>query len=329
MFNLTDYDIKQYEANNEGAVRDALRLLEDFLRLYPFRDKPEEIDKLAPNSIYQKGNYNTFLYYIEFGLKDLGRIRVGNAFYAENARDNPDKFINLLKVVVKDDLSVSDKIDAEWEKIKWFGGDKNIAKKVVYCYYPDDLLPIFSTNHLEQFCNQLNVDYGKLSFELFSKSFQMLSVGKKFEVLQKALLSYKSSHGDLKRWSNALFAKFLYENLTPEKITPPQFKLNKPLSSIGILFEPEYEQEVVYLFSIFHRDMGFPYIIKLRNEFPDAIVMDSNRDTKKIEFEVFASSFISHGHNKSGCDYIVCWDNDLENTDGLPEIITLKSFIEE
>jgi len=176
---------------------------------------------------------------------------------------------------------------------------------------------------------QLDIDYGKLSYELFSKSFQMLSIGKKFEVLQKALFAYKNTHNDLKKWDNALFAKFLYENLTPDKTNLPQFKLNKPLSSIGILFEPEYEQEVVYLFSLFVRDMGFPYIIKIRNEFPDAIVMDSKRDTKKIEFEVFASSFISHGHDKSGCDYIVCWDNDLENTDGLPEIITLKSFIEE
>ena len=89
---------------------------------------------------------------------------------------------------------------------------------------------------------------------------------------------------ELKRTRHKFFAIFLYKQFPPQRIPPP-IRVLKPLHPLGILFEPEYEQEVVYLFSVFHRELGFPYIIKIRNEFPDALVMDKKRNVKKIEFE--------------------------------------------
>ena len=120
----------------------------------------------------------------------------------------------------------------------------------------------------------------------------------------------------------------MYNFFPPDRI-PSTARGREPLHPLGILFEPEYEQEVVYLFSVFHRELGFPYVIKIRNEFPDAIVMDKKKGVKKIEFEVRASDFILHKHDKHGCDFIVCWENNLESNKDLPQIISLKDFVKE
>lgn len=102
----------------------------------------------------------------------------------------------------------------------------------------------------------------------------------------------------------------------------------EPLHPLGALSEPECEQEVVYLFAGLHRDLGFPYVLKLRTDFPDAVVINKNRQIKNIEFELRASDFAQRGHPKDGCDFVVCWENDLEEPiEGMPEILSLKEFV--
>jgi hypothetical protein len=50
--------------------------------------------------------------------------------------------------------------------------------------------------------------------------------------------------------------------------------------------------------------------------------------TAADKFEVHSSDFISHQHDCAGCDYIVCWEDDLsedvKNDKKLPEVISLK-----
>jgi len=321
-------DLEEFERKNKGKIEKAWKKHNEFLRQYPFREQPENIDLLTSDKIYNLGDKNTFLYWIEFGLKELGHIRVGRALYAENARNSPEIFKELLGKVVDETLSFSQKIDLHWEDIKGWGGDKIIAKKVVFCYYPEQVLLIFKTEDLEHFLKNLNIDFKKEAHSLFGKSYDALSIGQKFELLNNLLISFKNKSPELKKLDNLLFAKFLYEQFPPERL-PQIMRETKPLHSLGILFEPEYEQEVVYLFAVFHRELGFSYIIKIRNEFPDALVMDKDREVKRIEFEVRASDFVQHKHDKKRCDYIVCWENDLENNEDLPQIIALKDFVEE
>lgn len=316
---------EEFENIKKMEIQKAWNRLDEFLNLFPFRDHPEKIDELTAEKIYTAGDKNTFFYWPEFGLKDLGRVGGHSAFYAESARDNAEKFKELLKKVVDNSLSLSHKIDP-WGDIKWFGGDRTIAKKIIFCYYPKDIIPIFSTTDLKHFANIFKLNFKKEAYDYYTKSYDMLSVGQQFELLNKLLLNIKNNKPEFKSWDNLLFMKFLYEYSPPERIRVTAREI-KPLHSLGILFEPEYEQEVVYLFSVFHRDLDFPYIIKIRNEFPDAFVMDKSRNVKRIEFEVRASDFIQHGHDKKGCDFIVCWENDLENED-LPPIISLKNFVE-
>ena len=59
--------------------------------------------------------------------------------------------------------------------------------------------------------------------------------------------------------------------------------------------------------------------------------MNNHKETETIEFEINASDFITHGHDRHGCDFIVCWENDLEEDQlkNLPEVISIKDNIEE
>ncbi|RLI44476.1 hypothetical protein DRO69_07305 [Candidatus Bathyarchaeota archaeon] len=323
-------EAKKFENNTKAKriVEKAWQQHKKFLRLYPFREHPEDIDLLTSDKIYKPGAEDYFFLWIEHRLRPLGALWIGSASVWESARNQLDKLKELLKTMVDDSLSLSQKIDAHWEDIKWFGGDRHIAKKIISCYYPNKVIPIFNTEHLEHFASKLNLEFKKRALEEYGKPYDILSIGQKFELFNNLLFQLKNKHREFKKWDNSFFVRFLYEIFPPQK--PPEPR--KPLYSLGILFEPEYEQEVLYLFSVFHRELGFPYIIKIQShEFPDAIVMNKNKETKTIEFEVRASDFLTHKHDKKGCDYIVCWENDLaeDQYKDLPEIISIKNSTEE
>lgn len=158
------------------------------------------------------------------------------------------------------------------------------------------------------------------------ESYETLSLGEKFDDLSNFLFEFKNKEIEIKKWDNVLFMSFLYDTFPPQRIPPP-LETVEPLYPLGTLFEPKYEQEVVYLFSVFHRELGFPYIVKVRNELPDAEVIDKEKNVKRIEFELRASDFIQDGDDKKCRDFIACRENDLESNQGLPQIIPLKEFI--
>jgi len=91
-----------------------------------------------------------------------------------------DEFKRLLKVALDDNKTISEKIDAPWENISFFGGDKHIAKKIVYCYYPEGVIPIFKTEELEHFCRKLDIGEKGVkdeSLAKFGKDYENLTVG--------------------------------------------------------------------------------------------------------------------------------------------------------
>lgn len=87
-------------------------------------------------------------------------------------------------------------------------------------------------------------------------------------------------------------------------------KIGAPLSGTDLLYEPIDEMGVVYLFSKYHRQLGFPYVKQIRGAFPDAEVLDHDGKVKMVEFELLSSHFAQHGHDSSKCDFIVCWEHD-------------------
>lgn len=118
-----------------------------------------------------------------------------------------------------------------------------------------------------------------------------------FEQIQKSIVNRKH-------------LKKLSSEIAEERLIT---KIGRPLPTIGLLYEPIDEFGVVFLFSKHHRRLGFPFILRIGREFPDATVLDENAETKHVELEFKSSNFKMHNHDPNKCDYIVCWEHDWED----------------
>ncbi len=112
-------------------------------------------------------------------------------------------------------------------------GDKTIAKKILFCYYPEKVLPIFKTEDLEHFAKNFRIGFQKEAYDSYGKSYEMLSVGQKFEILNKVLVEFKNTIPEFKGWDNVLFARFLYDCFPPQRppIPPKEIKLRFKFAS--------------------------------------------------------------------------------------------------
>lgn len=107
-------------------------------------------------------------------------------------------------------------------------------------------------------------------------------------------------------------------------------RIGEPFPTIGLLYQPIDEFGVVFLFSKHHSKLGFPFILRIGNKFPDATVLDENGEMKYVELEYRSSNFKLHDHDPKKCDYIVCWEH---NWDDYPsesiQIIELKDALKD
>jgi hypothetical protein len=99
--------------------------------------------------------------------------------------DAMEIFKKLLRIVVSEDVSLAEKIDAEWGMLPGWGGDRHYAKKIVFCYYPEEVIPIFKTEHLEHFLRILGLleEAYRKAQAMFQRSYEDLTVGQKYELL--------------------------------------------------------------------------------------------------------------------------------------------------
>lgn len=327
-----DSALKAFDA--DGHVKrntdEAGKLLDQFQKRYPFRQNASAIDNLKPTDLWEKGNQDCFFQWLEYRLADSGHLFIGSRIVFDNAVQKIEDFMELLRLAVDDSKEIHEKIDADWERIKFFGGDKHIAKKIVYCYFPERVLPIFKTEELEHFCSVVGIEEKALknmSLAKFGRDYENLNVGEKWQILNTLLLELKSSIG--KNWTNLYFARFLYDSFhegIPTRASEATVsKEVTPLNRWGLLFAPRNHEETMYMFSVLHKDLGFPYILQLGTPYPDVTAINEKGETKRIEIELFASQF---DHDPKGCDYIVCWENDFpEKPLNYPEIIALKDYL--
>jgi len=205
---LIEQKAKELEQNNEvRKIEEAKENLKKFLEKYPFRKDPSSIDTLTPEGIYNPGSGDYFFLWIGHKTRDLGGIPVYAWIYSA-AVENIDEFKKLLKVIVDENKSIKEKIDYECN-IRGFGSDKLIVKKILYCYFNDKLLPIFKTEHLEHFLRELNLNYEEEAMNNYKKSYEHLTIGEKFELLQRLLSEIKKQN--FPELDDVLFIKALYE----------------------------------------------------------------------------------------------------------------------
>lgn len=90
-------------------------------------------------------------------------------------------------------------------------------------------------------------------------------------------------------------------------------------------------EEIVFLFSKVHISLGFESILFIQTDYPDCLALKGGQK-KYIEFEPKLSAF-DH-KDLSACNYIICWEDDLDESnllkkrikDAKIEIIELKKY---
>ncbi len=109
---------------------------------------------------------------------------------------------------------------------------------------------------------------------------------------------------------------------------PNRTMLGAPLGPPGMQNAPVNEDGVILLFGMLAIKLGFS-IIHVQGAFPDCLALREVEPGRwqwvRIEFEFRARNFVAHGHDPAGCDLIVCWENDWE--DSSVEVLELKKYL--
>lgn len=192
----------------EKDYKKVYKAREDFVR----RFSPKKINSMSIEEyVIGKQSKTSFCYLIERRLDSLGRItgqpssKFGIWYSPEYQKYKYDpKFGNNYKeafVGVK--KAISDLISAgeshDYDNIIANPLNALIKGKILSVYYPEDYLNIFSERHLDYYLRSLNLDTKELM---------------KSDVLYKrdALLKFKNSDKDMKKWSINMFSVFLWSH---------------------------------------------------------------------------------------------------------------------
>lgn len=109
--------------------------------------------------------------------------------------------------------------------------------------------------------------------------------------------------------------------------------MGSPINFRGLVYSPINEQGVVYLFGLIAEDLNIR-VESIQQGYPDCTGIQylgkGRWERVRIEFEYNSSDF---NHDPQGCDILVCWEDDLNESkkeelkeSGI-EIIELKSII--
>jgi hypothetical protein len=194
----------------------AIALLKRFREKYPFVENPESIETLDPEDIFreQTSQVGDFFHWLEYYLYPIGHLTLYGSNVYRQIRSQFEEFKALLYVVVDKEKSIAEKVDAQWDEIKHLGGDKHIAKKIIFCFNfeTEDILPIFKTSHLEHFLANI------VEKPEYPTNYGSLTLGEKYELLNSEVLKVKMKYPETQSWEIPYFARFLYEAYPPPEM---------------------------------------------------------------------------------------------------------------
>lgn len=96
----------------------------------------------------------------------------------------------------------------------------------------------------------------------------------------------------------------------------------------GLQHAPINEQGVVFLFGIVAHELGY-VVESVTSAFPDCEAkrrVGANWERVRIEFEFKSRNFHDHSHDPTGCDVIVCWEDNWPDAPCL--VVELKTAIQ-
>ena len=201
-----------YDKNgvNKKQVDNAISCLKEFRRKFPFTENPTSIATLKLDNIFNEnsGEVGEFFHYLEYYFKPLGHSSIRDSSLYRNISVQIEDFKNLLYIVVDKKKSLAEKVDANWGKIKGLGDDKQLAKKIVFCfnYESGKILPIFSISHLKHFLGKI-ADKPSLPTKYYTQ-------GEEYECSTSELLKAKNNLPVTHRLGNHLFRQISIRKLS-------------------------------------------------------------------------------------------------------------------
>jgi hypothetical protein len=203
-----------------GVVRtemdNAVSLLKQFRKKYPFVENPESIETLSPDDIFKErpDEVGEFFHWLEYYLAPIGHLTLYGSNVYHQIRKQFDEFKELLYIVVDKEKSLVEKVDAPWNGIKHLGGDRHIAKKIIFCFNfeTEDILPIFKTDHLKHFISNI------VERPQYPANYESLTIGEAYQFLNLEVLGAKKKYAETESWTIPYFARFLYDSFPPTQM---------------------------------------------------------------------------------------------------------------
>ena len=218
-------------------INNALILLKEFRVKFPFTENPKSIEWLDPEKICKAdtGEIGEFFNYIIYSLDPLGHVTIQSANVYQNVKAQFKDFKYLLYIAVDKQRSLAEKVNAPWEKIGGLGQDKQIAKKIIFCFNCETgkILPIFSTAHLRHFVNKIVDKPGNPR--------KYYSLGEEYENLMSELFSAKEKLSVTKPWGVTYFAQFLYNSYPPPDSEKPTINPSGEGKTINLVNSEQLE----------------------------------------------------------------------------------------
>lgn len=192
----------------EKEYKGLFKIRDEFVRKY----NPAKIAAMTIDEYVQgKQSKTSFCYILERSLKGLGNMTGQYAtkfgvWYSKERGDysfEPRLGATYNEVFKKVKLSILNLLESgkahNYEKIINNPLNALFKGKILSVYYPDDYLNIFSNDHLNHYLKAFDLDTAELM---------------KQDVLykRKALLDFKNSDKDMKKWSNDMFSIFLWNH---------------------------------------------------------------------------------------------------------------------
>ncbi len=198
-----------FAASGDIAVseRTARQQISEFVGRYPYKERADLLRAMTPDDLFEGAADDRFFNWLQDRTSSVGAVQPMSPAIFQEAVRRFDFFKVLLTVLVSDKKSISSKIDQNWGVIPGFGGEKEIAKKLLSLYYSDFVIPIFRAEEMERYSTALGMDYMDRSIQHFRKEYSLLTEGQKFELLNLALTEFRKNN--LAEWTNTLFASFL------------------------------------------------------------------------------------------------------------------------
>jgi len=206
-----------YQELQEAKQTFRLHALEKEMKpIYNARNKfvrrfsPAKISSMAIDDYVEgKQSKTSFCYGIEISLDKLGSIKGQwcskfGIWYSSKKKDykfekrlgkDYKSVFEIVKQAILELLEAGKK--HQYDRIVDNPLNSTVKGKILSIYYPDDYLNIFSSEHLDYYLKSLDLDTPELM---------------KQNVVYKrdALLAFKNSDKDMKKWSIDMFATFLY-----------------------------------------------------------------------------------------------------------------------